>query len=98
MSDQHVHIRDLMIVSKEDLKRTGEIPNVTLCGESDLHYDKLTFGDPAFVLGGKFRNACQKCINKWRSESESVSAYKKSYNEFRKILHKMIQGAYRKAR
>lgn len=95
MSDGRVHIRDLMVTDKKSLKETGIVPNVTMCGETDPNMNRLTFGDPAHVLQRKVENPCERCINRWRSESESNSNYKKTYNDFRKIIHKAIRGGYR---
>jgi hypothetical protein len=95
MSDGRVHIRDLMVVEKKELKETGVVPNVTMCGENDPQMNRLTFGDPAHVLQRKVVNPCERCIAKWRSEEESNSNYKKNYNDFRKIIHKAIRGGYR---
>lgn len=94
MNDK-VHIRDLMIVSKQELKEKGTVPNVTLCGLNDPEMKELTFGSPEVVLHRKLPNCCDGCIRVWKNESESVSNYKKSYNDFRKILHKVIRGGYR---
>ncbi len=92
MSDDKVHIRDLMVATLENLRKNGEVPNVTLCGEADPNMNRLTFGDPDAVLRRKIKNSCERCINAWNKEAESDSNYKRQFNKFRKIIHKAIRG------
>ena len=92
--DGRCHIRDLMAVTKKQLKEEGTVPNITLCGEDDPEMNRLTFGDPSAVLQRKVENPCEKCIAKWNSEASSNSDYKRTFNEFRKVIHKMMRGGY----
>jgi len=91
MSDNKVHIRDLMVASKSALKDTGTVPNVTMCGQQDPNMNKLAFGDYRAILKGKVKNPCERCINKWKEEESATSGYKKTYNEFRKLIFKAMR-------
>lgn len=89
-----VHIRDLMVATKEQLKNYGTVPNITLCGLHDPKMNTLTFGEPGHVLRRQVDHPCERCINRWNSEAQSDSKWKKTYNDFRKIIQKMLSGGY----
>lgn len=82
----YAHIRDVLSISKEQLK-DGKVSTRTLCGLEDPDMNKLEFATPDAVFHKKLKNYCEQCRNVWLKEYESDKNQKKALHKFRKLMH-----------